>query len=129
MIHHFGHHRLNTPVRRQMFSGVRVTEKYGQIYIGELELCNDSGVHLLQPRFHLSGVLYWGDSQLVQALILLQFSHPGNHRAEVECTGAVLNLLSYVYERMINMRIHAIFSSNARTTRTSKGRFLTVSCF
>ena len=62
-----------------------MTEGYGEILSGELELCNEDSIIIggelflrennfsnfspgfacLLPRFHLSGVLYRGDSQLI----------------------------------------------------------------
>ena len=44
MIDHFGHPRRSAPVRGQVFTGVRVTEEYGQMFIGELELCNEDSI-------------------------------------------------------------------------------------
>ena len=37
----FKHPRLSAPVRGQMLAGVLVTEKYGQIFTGELKVCNE----------------------------------------------------------------------------------------
>ena len=34
------YHYKNAPVRGQMFIGVLVTEKYGQVFTGELKVCN-----------------------------------------------------------------------------------------
>ena len=71
-----------------------MTEKYGQIFTEELELCKEdgiiggelhSGLACLLPRFHLLNVLYRGDLQLVRGLILLRFFHHGNQRGS--CRG------------------------------------------
>ena len=35
------HPRLSASVRGQMFTGVLVTEKHGQIFTGELKFCNE----------------------------------------------------------------------------------------
>ena len=87
------------PQSLYLITGVQATEKYGQIFTGELELCNEDSIVIggelflrgnnvlnfppgfacLQPRFHLSGVFYRGDPQLVQGLILLPFFHRENH--------------------------------------------------
>ena len=77
-----------------------MTEKYGQSFTGEANegsviisgelflrgnnFSNSSpGFAYLQPRFPLLGALYRGDSPLVRGLILLQFSHRGNHRGRM----------------------------------------------
>ena len=45
------------------------------------------GFACLQPRFHLLGVLYWGDSQLVRGLIWSNFFT--GEITGVKCTGAL----------------------------------------
>ena len=68
-----------------------MTEGYGKIFSGELEFCSEDSIVIggglflcendfsnfspgfacLLPRFHLSGILYRADSQLIRGLILL----------------------------------------------------------
>ena len=69
-------------------SSNRVARRAGTLFLRGTNFSNFSARSAcLQPRFHLLGILYWGDSHLVRGLILLQLFHHRNHG--VECAEAL----------------------------------------